>query len=138
MTPCEKGEAKYAKAIFDDGDTLWLRLDRKADTMPVDEGGNPAMDALPEALTLYRGMRGEKWREMLNAMRPGTVFQDKGAMTLAADSAMVDNLDVVMEVRVPAGARGVGHRGSYLFEPGRKLKLKSFDGRHKAVFEMLA
>ena len=58
-------------------------------------------------------------------------------MTLAADSKMIDGVDVVMEVRVPGRDRGIPFNGTHLFEAGRKLKLVSFDGKRKAVFEMV-
>jgi len=45
FTPCEKGQAKFAKVSFDDGSRLWLSISDGIDRVPVDEGGNPAMDA---------------------------------------------------------------------------------------------
>ena len=92
--------------------------------------------SLPEPTTVYRGMRGKHWRTMLKGVKPGAVFQDNNLM--AADSAPVLGVDIMMEIHAPAGAHlELWSRTSTSSRPDAKLKLASYDGRHKAVFEMM-
>ena len=68
------------------------------------------------ASLLYHGMVGKRWRDMLSSTPLGSTFQDPKALTLAADSKMID-ADVTMEIVIPDGIRSVADKDMRTFEP---------------------
>lgn len=93
--------------------------------------------SLPEAVTLYRGVKSEYAKILKSVIRPGTEFIDHGFVSMSTHKGAADQFagGLKMEISVPKGAKAtpISHFGTHanehevLAQRGSVLKVTHFD-----------